>query len=74
MTAKEQPNRRIYIEALRNLGPDGRLRKALELTDYARQLFLAGLESRFPGSTEAEIARRAAELTLRRARCRSKTS
>jgi hypothetical protein len=37
--------------------PQQRLQKAFELTEEARQLFLAGLRQRFPEKPEAEIKR-----------------
>lgn len=37
-----------YLEVLRRLGPERRLRKAFELTEMARELFRAGLQRRFP--------------------------
>jgi hypothetical protein len=45
---------RQYLEALRRLGPEGRLRKALELSEMTRALFWAGLCRRFPNLSEAE--------------------
>ena len=55
MSIKLHPNRRLYIEALRRMTPEARLSKALELTAFARQLFLLGLRRRFPEQSEEEI-------------------
>jgi len=39
------------------LGPEGRLRVALELSEAVRDLRLAGLRSVSPGASEAELVR-----------------
>lgn len=49
---------RIQFELLRQLPPSKRLALALELTDFARGMMLAGLRSRFPASGDKEIKRR----------------
>jgi hypothetical protein len=55
MDPKPQPNHRQYIDALRRMGPEARLRKAFELSEFARQLFLQGLKARFPERSDEEI-------------------
>ena len=40
------------------LGPEGRLRIALDLSDVVRNLRLAGIRSSSPGASEAELVRR----------------
>ena len=45
---KERPNHKIYIETLRRMTPEERLLKAFELSEFAKELFLAGLRRRFP--------------------------
>lgn len=45
---KPRPNHRRYILVLRRMTPEDRLRKAFELSDFARALFVRGLEKRFP--------------------------
>lgn len=71
MMAKARPNHRRYVEILRAMTPEQRLRKAFELTDYARQLMREGLRNRHPGASEAELHR----LYLKRLRqCHSKSS
>jgi len=37
--------------------PEERLRKAFELSDFARSLFLQGLRRRFPDASEEQIRR-----------------
>jgi hypothetical protein len=52
---KERPNHKIYIEALRRMTPEERLLKAFELSEFAKELFLAGLRSRFPDLPDERI-------------------
>ncbi len=52
---KPQPNHRIYLETLRRMTPEERVAKAFELTEFARALFRAGLQRRFPNASETEI-------------------
>lgn len=54
---KQRPNHRIYLELLRRLSPEDRLRKAFELSDLARALFRQGLRSRFPNLSEDDLHR-----------------
>ena len=37
-----------YIEMMRKVPPEDRLKKSFELTELARKLFLAGIKNRFP--------------------------
>lgn len=55
MESKPQPNRGRYIEILRRMTPEQRLKKAFELTEFARALFLRGLRDRHPHASEEEI-------------------
>jgi len=41
---KERPNHKIYIRVLRKMGPEKRLQKAFELSEFARALTRRGLE------------------------------
>jgi hypothetical protein len=50
--------RRIQEEGQRRLGPEGRLRAALDLSEAVREIRLAGLRSETPGVSEAELVRR----------------
>ncbi|MGC4007320.1 MAG: hypothetical protein QM811_31015 [Pirellulales bacterium] len=52
---KPKPNRRLYIEALRRMGPHARLQKAFELSEQAKTLFRRGLRERFPDLSEEEF-------------------
>ena len=54
---KPNPNHAKYIEVLRAMGPEARVRKAAELSAMAKELFLQGLRTRFPNASEAEIRR-----------------
>ena len=45
---KPQPNHQRYIQVLRAMSPEQRLRKAFELTDLGRELFRHGLRRRHP--------------------------
>ncbi len=55
MDIKPRPNRRRYIEVLRRMSPEERLKKAFELGEFTRSLFKQGLRERFPDKSEAEI-------------------
>ena len=52
---KPRPNHNVYLQALRRMTPDERLRKALELSEFCRKLFLHGLRRRFPDMSEKEV-------------------
>ncbi len=51
---KSRPNHEIYLRTLRAMSPEARLRKAFELSAFAKALFRAGLERRFPHLSEEE--------------------
>lgn len=55
MNPKPRPNRKRYIEILRNMSPEQRLLKALELSATTKQLFTQGLRKRFPDISEEEF-------------------
>ncbi len=57
MNPKRRPNHRRYLEVLRKMTPEQRLRKAFELTEFSRALFLRGLETRFPDTPPEELHR-----------------
>jgi hypothetical protein len=61
---KSRPNHRIYIDALRGMSGEDRLRKAFELTGLSRELLLAGLRRRHPEMPEEKLR----ELYLHRLR------
>ena len=52
---KQRPNHRRYLEILRRMSPEQKLRKAFELTDLSRALFAQGLRRRFPSLSEEEL-------------------
>lgn len=54
---KPRPNHARYIAVLRSMTPEERLRKAFELGEFARQLFVQGLRKRFPDVDDAEFHR-----------------
>lgn len=45
----------VYLQALERLGPEGRLRKAFELSFFSKELFLTGLQTQFPKKSDREI-------------------
>ena len=45
---KPRPNHRLYIQILRRMSPEQRLRKAFELGDLGREMFRHGLRRRHP--------------------------
>jgi hypothetical protein len=45
----------VRLTAIRRMAPAERVRQALELSEWARTLALAGLRARHPGCTEAEL-------------------
>jgi hypothetical protein len=59
---KPRPNHAIYLQSLRRMTPEQRLRKALELSELTRRLFSDGLRRANPDLTEAEFR----ELLLKR--------
>jgi hypothetical protein len=54
---KPRPNDDLYIGILRRMGPERRLLKAFELTEFARDLFAAGLRDRHPDLPEPAFRR-----------------
>lgn len=68
---KPRPNHRAYLQVLRAMSPDARVRKAFELSDMTRTLLVHGLRKRFPEKTESEIRELAHQ---RLEKCRSRTS
>jgi len=54
MNPKPQPNHDRYLQTLRALTPEQRLRKAFEMSAFAKELFRTGLRQRFPELPEEE--------------------
>ena len=57
MDPKPHPHHQLYIQTLRRMTPEQRLRKALELTELGRRLFADGLRRLHPDLPEAEFRR-----------------
>jgi len=55
MSIKQLPNHKQYLITLNKMSAEKRLLKALELSAITKELFLAGLNKRFPDKTETEI-------------------
>jgi hypothetical protein len=55
MNIKPDPNHQLYLQILSRMTPGERLRKAFELSEFTKKLFLSGLRKRFPEKTEKEI-------------------
>ena len=55
MSIKLSLNHKQYLVTLKKMGAEQRLLKALELSALAKELFMAGLNKRFPDKTETEI-------------------
>lgn len=62
ITAKSSSNHAVYIRVLRGMSPEDRLRKAFELSDFTRSLFVHGLKKLHSDLSEHEFHR----LVLRR--------
>ena len=69
MDPKLRPNHRLYLQALRSMTPSQRLRRAFELSDRAKRLFLHGLRKRFPDHSEDQLHRLALD---RLAKCHNR--
>ena len=48
-------NSPAYLRMLRHMGPQQRLEKAFELTEFAKQLFAQGLRKQFPQASPKEF-------------------
>ena len=55
MSIKLLPSHKQYLATLNKMSAEERLQKALELSVITKQLFMAGLNKRFPDKTEIEI-------------------
>ena len=54
---RPRPNHRLYLKTLRTMSAEQRLRKAFELSDFSKRLFIHGLRQRFPSLSEEEFQR-----------------
>ncbi len=55
MKIKQSPNHKQYLTALNKMSAEQRLLKVVELSALTKQLFMAGLNKRFPDKTASEI-------------------
>ena len=55
MNIKPDPNHKIYLEILRQVPPEQRLRTAFNLSECSKQFFYQGLRNRFPDLSQAEL-------------------
>ena len=54
LNPKPRPNHKLYIQILRKMTPEQRLKKVFELTDLANELCKTGIRNQFPHLSEAE--------------------
>lgn len=54
---KERPNHRVYVGVLRAMGPENRLNKAFELSEFSRALTKRGLENLHPEMSSSDLNR-----------------
>ena len=45
----------VYVKALRELTPEGRIARAFRLTEEVKQIAIAGIRSRNPDASEEEV-------------------
>jgi DNA-binding PadR family transcriptional regulator len=57
MDAKQRLSHRQYIEILRRMTPEQRLRRAFRLSDCGKREFLRKLRDEHPGASEEEFRR-----------------
>lgn len=55
MDPKPRPNHQQYIEILRRMTPEQRLKKAFELSAFTKKLFIQGLKERHPDLSPEEF-------------------
>jgi hypothetical protein len=54
---KDRPNHSVYLRVLREMGPENRLRKAFELSEFTRALTRHGLEALHPDLKPGDVDR-----------------
>jgi len=52
---REQKAHAVYMQALKKIGPEKRLRKAFELSELTKRLFITGLRKKYPDLPEEEF-------------------
>jgi len=55
MNETDRQTHREYIKILKRMTPQARLRKAFELSDLTKSLFITGLKMRYPDYSEKDI-------------------
>lgn len=65
------PNRQLYIELLRKMSGEERLRIAFELFEFAKDIMIEGIKSQNPKITPEEIQK---EVVRRMLRCHKRNS
>lgn len=55
MDPKPRPNRATYLDVLRQMTPQQRLKKAFELSDFTKRIFKQGLRDRYPRLSEEAL-------------------
>lgn len=55
MDPKPRPNHKMYLEILRKMTPEERLKKAFELSEMTKELFRQGLRELHPDLSEEEF-------------------
>jgi hypothetical protein len=55
MDPKPRLNHAQYLEVLRRMTPEQKLRKVWELSAFAKKLFIHGLRQRYPDATPEEF-------------------
>jgi len=50
-----EKSRRVYIDALRRMTPERRLKKAFELSEFTKQLSACGLRKIYPDLPDTEF-------------------
>lgn len=48
-------NREVYINILRKMTPQERLKKAFELSEFTKELFICGLKKRYPDLSDEQF-------------------
>lgn len=51
----------IYINTLRKMSPEQKLKKACELSDFTKMLFRNGLKKRYPDLNDEDLRRKLIE-------------
>lgn len=69
MNPKQRLDHQRCLRILKAMGPERRLEKAFELSQFSRHLFTAGLRRRFPNLSDAEFH---ALLESRLAKCHNR--